>query len=480
MSPTTELGASVETAAAALRSGAVTSARLTAATLDGLETLGGRLNALVRTQRDHAMARAEACDAERQSGANPGPLYGVPLAHKDLYLREGWAVEGGSRLLKGVPAKETALVCRLLDRAGAIDCARLNTVEFGLGTTGHNEITGHVHNPWNPEHITGGSSSGSAAAVAAGLVPAALGSDTGGSVRLPAAACGLVGLKPTLGLVGRSGVIPLAHSLDTVGALTRTARDCAIMLQAIAGHDAGDPGSLRCAIPDYLSGIEDGIAGVRFGIPRNYFFDPVDSDVAGAFDSARKLLGRLGASDREVTVEQVELANRVTTLIIAVEAAAVHSGWLADRAGEYGAQTLGRLMSGLFVPGEAYVRALEFRRRFARQTLETVFREIDILVTPMWPYRLPTIAESDLSGNPGFADMVTASGHCSRPVNLLGFPAITLPCGRCAKGLPIGVQLIARPFEEALLLRAAHAFERELDFWAEKPGLSVWNDAGSA
>lgn len=473
-----EPGASIEACAAGLRSGAVTSAGLTAAAVDGLETLGRRLNALVQTQPEYAAKRAATCDARFEDGAAQGPLLGVPLAHKDLYLREGWPVAGGSRLLEGVAATETAQVCDRLDAAGAIDCGRLNTVEFGLGTTGHNEITGHVHNPWNPEHITGGSSSGSAASVAAGLVPAALGSDTGGSVRLPAAACGLVGIKPTFGLVGRSGVLPLSHSLDTVGPLTRSVRDSAIMLQAIAGRDAKDPASLDHAAPDYLAGIEDGIGGVRIGIPRNYFLDPVDADVAGVYDAARKSLSGLGAEQQAVTVEQVELANRVTTLMIAVEGAAVHGGWLESRAGEYGSQTLGRLMTGLFVPAEAYVRAQEFRRRFTRQTLEGVFREVDLLLTPMWPYRIPTIAESDLSGNPGFSDMVIASGHCSRPFNLLGFPAITLPFGRCSQGLPIGLQLAGRPFEEALLLRTARALERELDFWAEKPVLSVWNRAG--
>ena len=477
MSAAAQPGGTIESMAADLQAGATTSAALTAATIDGLESLGRRLNAVARVEPDHARARAADCDARRRDGAGDGPLFGVPLAHKDLYLRRGWPVAAGSRLLDGVPATATAHVCDRLDAAGSIDCGRLNTVEFGLGTTGHNEITGNVLNPWNPEHITGGSSSGSAAAVAAGLVPAALGSDTGGSVRLPAAACGLVGLKPTFGLIGRSGVVPLAHSLDTVGPLTRTVRDCAIVMQALAGADPEDPDSLPPDVPDYLAAVEDGIDGVTIGLPANYFLDPVDADVAAAFDSAHRLLGALGGDLRDVHVEHVEFANRATTLIIAVEGAAVHSGWLRTRAGEYGAQTLGRLMAGLFVPAEAYVRTLEFRRRFARAMLDTVFRQVDLLVTPMWPYKLPTIAESDLKGNPGFADLVTASGHCSRPVNLLGFPAITVPVGRCSGGLPIGIQLIGRPFAEALLLRAARALEREVDFWSGKPPLSVWAES---
>ncbi len=468
------LGLTIEEQAAGLRAGALTASDLTARTIEGLEGLGRRLNALARTEPDHALAAA--ARRETGGGAASPPLSGIPLAHKDLYLREGWTIEAGSRLLEGVRARDTAQVCRRLDQTGAIDCGRLNTVEFGLGTTGHNEITGHVRNPWNPDYVTGGSSSGSAASVAAGLLPAALGSDTGGSVRLPAAACGLVGLKPTSGLLGRSGVIPLSHSLDTVGPLTRTVRDCAIVLQAIAGHDPQDPASARVEIPDYLLEIEEGIEGLRLGVPENYFLRPIDRDVAATFEVARKALSVLGAREKGVTVAEVARANRVATTVIAVEGAAVHGGWLKDRAQDYGPQTLGRLMAGLFIPAEAYLRALEFRRRFARQTLEGVFREVDLILTPMWPYRLPTIAESDLSGNPGFSDFVIASGHCSRPVNLLGFPAITLPAGSCSNGLPIGIQLIGRPFEEALLLRAARTLERELRFWDRKPPVSVWNE----
>ncbi|MEM7225889.1 MAG: amidase [Pseudomonadota bacterium] len=477
MSARPTLGASLEEAAASLRAGEITSEDLTAATVDGLEGLGRRLNALVSCHRDEALKAASLCDEARDAGGNLPPLHGIPLAHKDLYLRAGWAVAAGSRLLEGVAAEETAEVCRRLDKAGALDCGRLNTVEFGLGTTGHNEITGPVHNPWNPDFITGGSSSGSAAAVAAGLVPAALGSDTGGSVRLPAAACGLVGLKPTFGLVGRSGVLPLAHSLDTVGPLTRSVRDCALMLQAIAGPDAEDPACQERPVPDYLAAIEEGAAGLRIGVPRSYMDGAVDDDVSSAFQTAESARASLKLAARDVTVEGIEMSNRVTTLLIAVEGSAVHSRWLETRAWDYGSQTLSRLMSGLFVPAEAYVRALEYRQRFLRQTLEGVFREVDVLLTPMWPFRLPTIAESDLGDNPDFSAMVMASGHFSRPFNLLGLPAITLPCGRCSRGLPIGFQLVARPFEEALLLRTARAFEKALDLPDDRPGLSVWRQA---
>lgn len=474
MSAAPELGLTLEETCAAISDGEVGVAALAGATLEALETIGTELNAVARTEAEQGLAAASACDERRSAGADLPPLFGAPLAHKDIYEREGWLCEAGSQIMSGRVAERTAASCARLDDAGALDLARLNTVEFALGTTGHNSITGAVKNPWNPAHITGGSSSGSGAMVAAGVVPAALGTDTGGSIRLPAAACGLVGLKPTLGRVGRSGIVPLSHSLDTAGPLTRTVRDAALMLQALAGYDADDAGSADLPVPDYISGIEDGVSDLRIGVPREVFFDNLDDSVATSLDDARSIFGRIGASVSDVTIEQIAFANRLTTLIIAVEGASLHSGWLAERAGDYGPQTLGRLMTGLFVPADAYVRTLEFRRRFMQNTLATVFREADLLFTPVWPYEIPTIEASDVGGNPGFTDMIVASGQCTRPVNFLGFPAITVPCGFSANGLPVAFQLVARPFEEAKLLRAARAFEREIDFWSAKPQVSVW------
>ncbi|MGI9381613.1 MAG: amidase [Methyloligellaceae bacterium] len=470
-------GLTIEDAVEGVRTKAFRVEELAQASLDGLDTIGRELNAVARLESGHALAEAARLDREIADGKTDAPLLGAPLAHKDLYFRKGWCLEAGSTILAGNVAGETAAACARLDAAGALDIARLNTVEFALGTTGHNAITGHVRNPWNPDYITGGSSSGSGASVAAGLVPAALGSDTGGSIRLPAAACGLVGLKPTFGRVGRSGVFPLSHSLDTVGPLTRTVRDTALVLQAIAGHDPDDAGSVDHPVPDYMAEIEDGVQGLRIGVPENHFFDPVTPDVASGLDEARRTLGALGAEFQSVTFDQIVGTNRLTTLIICVEGAAVHGAWLREQASEYSDQTLSRLMSGLFIPGETYVRALDFRRRFARLILETVFDAVDLVFVPVWPYQLPTIAESDLGANPGFSDMVGASGHCTRPVNLLGFPSISVPCGFTPNGLPAAFQLIARPFEEALLLRAARAFERAVEFTEKRPPVSVWNRA---
>jgi aspartyl-tRNA(Asn)/glutamyl-tRNA(Gln) amidotransferase subunit A len=392
-----------------------------------------------------------------------GPLAGAPLAHKDLYAREGWGMEAGLAILKGHVAAETCAPLVRLDAAGALDLGRLNTVEAAFGAEGLNAHTGAVRNPWNPAHVCGGSSSGSAAAVAAGAVPAALGSDTGGSIRLPAAACGLVGLKPTAGLVGRSGVFALSGSLDTVGPLTRTVRDAALLMNALAGHDPRDPQSVSRPEVDHLDGIEDGLAGLRIGVPRNYFFDPVAPAVMARLDAARAALEAEGARVVAVDAPGVETANRLAMLIISVEAAAQHAQWLATRAAEYGPVTRRRLTPGLFQDAGAYLRALGRRAALVRAMLDGPFREVDMLFAPTWVIEVPTIEAAERAVAEG-GRAAEDIGHCSRPVNLLGFPAISVPCGLTGNGLPAGFQLIGAPFSERLLLRAARGFERAFGF----------------
>ena len=469
------LGLTIEETQAAIAKGDLTVPEATAAALQGLETIGNELNAVARVQHDDAMEQAEARQGQLKAGTANGALFGVPLAHKDLYYRKGWTIEAGAKLMADHRAPYTATTISKLEQAGALDIARLNTVEFALGTFGQNSNTGAVHNPWNPDHITGGSSSGSGATVAAGIVPGALGSDTGGSIRLPAAACGLIGLKPTAGLIGRSGIVPLSFSLDTAGPLTRTVRDAAIMLQAMAGYDENDAGSVNVPVPDYLADIERGIGDTRVGVITNCLFDPVRDEIADKLLDARKLLGSLGRPLREVTVEGLERTNRLTALIIVSEASALHSRWLKTRAKEYTPQTLSRMMAGLFVPAETYMRAMEFRRRFVKSTLAQAFREADVLFAPVWPYPIPTIAETAFRASPDYPEMVVSSGHCTRPINFLGFPAITLPCGLSKNGLPTAFQLIGRPFDEKTLLRVARTYEREQVLANLRPAVSVWN-----
>jgi aspartyl-tRNA(Asn)/glutamyl-tRNA(Gln) amidotransferase subunit A len=448
---------------------------LTSRVLSNLDSLGRQLNAVVHVAKDDAMARSEGLRdaALRDEVDRSSPLFGIPVAHKELYMRVDWPCEGGSKTLAGHHAPRTSFAVDRLDRQGTVDCGRLTAVEFGLGTTGHNAYAGTPTNPWNPQYICGGSSSGSGAVVAAGIVPASLGSDTGGSVRLPAAACGLVGIKPTHGLVGRSGVIALSPTLDTVGPLTRSVRDGAIVLQAIAAVDDEDSSSVPFDLPDLLHNLEDGIAGLRIGWPSNHFFEDAEGSVADSIDEVFRLMGRLGAECVDVEVPGIETANAMTMLIIAVEGASLHERTILKNHSDFGEQTLARLLVGFFVPAHDYYNALANRTSVVKRVLAETFECVDAVITPVWPYPLPTIEESDVGANPEAAAMVLRSGHNTRPVNYLGFPAVNLPTGFDANGLPASVQLIGAPYTEAKLLRIARALERELNFCSTRPRLSV-------
>jgi aspartyl-tRNA(Asn)/glutamyl-tRNA(Gln) amidotransferase subunit A len=456
----TATAATIEEAVGRIAAGETATA-LAGAHLAALGRAAETLNAVARSEPDAALEAAKALD--RLPADARGPLHGAPLAHKDLYGRAGWRHEAGLAILAGNVARTTGAALAGLDAAGALDLARLNTVEAALGGEGLNAHTGPVRNPWNPDHVTGGSSSGSAAAVASGAVPAALGSDTGGSIRLPAAACGLVGLKPTAGLVGRSGVFALSPTLDTVGPLTRTVRDAALMMNALAGHDPGDPQSVRRPPVDHLAGIEDGLAGLRVGLPDRYFLDPVTAPVGDRLDAARALLAAEGTVLREVETPGFETANRLAQLIISTEAAAQHAPWLATRARDYGPVTRRRLMPGLFQSAGPYLRALGARTALARAALEGSFAQVDALLLPVWPCEVPTIAETERAVATG-GKAAEDTGHCARPINMLGFPSVAVPCGLTPNGLPTAFQLVGRPFSEPLLLRMARGFERAFAF----------------
>ena len=458
--------------AAAIGARKVSSLEATENCLAGLERHGPALNCVAGIEPEAALEAARVADAELAAGRARGALHGVPLAHKDMFYRAGRVSACGSRILADFVPEVTSTALARLDGAGALDIARLNMVEFALGTTGHNEITGAVRNPWNPAHVTGGSSSGPGAAVAARLVYGALGSDTGGSIRLPAAACGLVGVKPTFGRVSRHGAMPLSFTLDTVGPLARGVADAALILQTIAGPDPNDPTTGSEPVPDYLSDLEAGVRGLRIATPENYFYDPVDPEVAALARASLEVFAALGAEIVPVQMPaSIELGNPLTMLILAVEGAAFHGRWLEQRRADYGRQTLGRLLPGLLYPAKRYVEALSLRRKVLDELRAAVFERADVLHTPVWPFPLPTIEESDLAANPGFTEFIAATGHCSRPVNYAGLPGVSVPAGFTANGLPCAFQLVGRPFDEALLLRAARAYERETACTAPAPAL---------
>ena len=459
--------------AAAIRAKRVSAVEATEASLKRLKRLGGpdRLNCVASLDEEGALRQARAADVALGLGRVLGPLHGVPLAHKDMFFRKGRASGCGARFLADVPAEATAAVLERLDAAGALEIGRLAMVEFALGLTGHNAVAGTPRNPWNPAHITGGSSSGAAAAVAARLVFGAFGSDTGGSIRFPAACCGVVGFKPTYGRVSRFGALPLSFSLDTVGPIARTVADCALLFQAVAGFDSRDAGASRRPVPDVGAGLEGGVRGLRVGVPKSYFYDPVQPEMAELVRASLDVFRSQGARVVEVAIPDIAAANSLTLLVTATEGAAAHMPWLAARAGDYGTQTLARLVAGLLIPASAYLEALAWRKAIVREFCTEVFAACDVLHAPVMVAAPPTIAESDIGANPGFARAMTTMGHCTRPFNFLGLPAISVPCGFAANGLPAAFQLAARPFAEDVLLRAARAYERETEWTTRAPAL---------
>ncbi len=449
----------------------LSSVEVTRACLARLDCYGHRLNCIAGIDPEAALAAAEAADAELAAGRPRGPLHGVPLAHKDMFYRAGRVSACGSRIRAEFVPDYRATVLDRLDAAGALDIARLNMVEFGFGPTGHNEITSTPRNPWNPDYVTGGSSSGPAAAVAARLVYGTLGSDTGGSIRQPAAFCGLVGIKPTYGRVSRYGAMPMAFTLDAIGPLARTVSDCALLMQTIAGHDPMDPTTSSRPVPNYLAALESGVRGLCIAVAETYFYDSVDAEVSRMIKDSLAVFRALGAEIVPVTIPSMDLADSMVSLIVMVEGATVHSRWLRERRQDYGAQTLGRLLPGLFYPATRYVEALNLRHKVLADFAEAVFERADALHIPTMPMPVPTIAESDVAAKPNFMDYLRPFGHCTRPFSYLGLPALSVPAGFTANGLPCAFQLVGRPFDEAMLFRAARAYERETAWTSMAPPL---------
>jgi aspartyl-tRNA(Asn)/glutamyl-tRNA(Gln) amidotransferase subunit A len=447
--------------AAAIAAGEVSSVEATSAVLDALERKAPALNALARLRPEQALAAARAADEARARGELLGPLHGVPLAHKDMFDRAGEPSEYGSLLFRGHRAEATAAVVERLDAAGAVDVGRLNMVEFALGITGHNAHTGHPRNAWDPRRITGGSTSGGATSVAARLVPGTLGSDTGGSIRVPASLCGLVGIKPTYGRVSRRGCMPLSFSLDHVGPLARSAEDCALMLGAIAGHDPGDPTTSRRPVPDYRAGLGRGLAGVRIARAEEGVGLEVDAEVARIVDDALGVFLDLGASAVVAPVPDFAPLNALRRVVMLAECAALHHGRVRDRGDAFVPQTTGRMMPGFALSATDYVQALAARGPMLERFCAAVFGGADILAMPTSPVRTPFIEDTDTGGDARFTSLANALGGLVGPFNYLGLPALSLPVGHDMDGMPVGLQLVGRPFAEGLLLRAAHAYERE-------------------
>ena len=444
------------------------SREVTQSCLDRIRAWQPRLNAFMAIEADEALAAADAADAALAKGKGGGALQGVPLAHKDMYYEEGKVVTCGSKIRRDFVATTTSTALQRLKDAGTIRLGSLQMVEFAYGPTGHNFHHGAVHNPWVFGHITGGSSSGSGSAVAARLTFAALGSDTGGSIRLPAHFCGVTGLKTTYGRISRAGAMPLSQSLDTVGPLARSAEDCALLLGLMAGADPKDPTAIAGEVPDYMAAMRQPIKGLRIGVPTAFYVDDLDPEVARILDATIAVLKREGASIVQVELPDQRQLTAACQLVLATEAAAFHKRWLIERPQDYGPQVLMRLQNGLAIPGVSYLEAMRWRGPALAAHLASV-AGIDALLAPVAPVAAPTIAESDVGNSPDAEAVIQRLTRFTRPINYLGLPSLSIPSGFSRSGLPVGMQLIGRSFDEAMLLRIGAAFQRATDFHVRVP-----------
>jgi aspartyl-tRNA(Asn)/glutamyl-tRNA(Gln) amidotransferase subunit A len=422
---------------------------LTQACLDRVTQLDDTLHAFILPTPDRAMADARAAETRVMEGKSLGPLDGIPIGHKDIYNTAGIRTTGHSKVLEhNVPTRDGTVV-RKWAKAGTVLMGKLSTHEFAMGGPSFDVPWPPARNPWNPDHFTSGSSSGTGAAVAAGMVLGGTGSDTGGSIRGPAALCGITGIKPTYGLVSRAGVLPLSFSMDHAGPMAWTVEDCALLLQAMAGHDAEDPASVDRPVADFTTDIAKGVKGLRIGVVRHFF--ETDNPASPA-----TLHGI-----NHVTLSPLADYHACGSIILSSEAYAIHEPWLKTRFNDYGELFRDRIALGAFIRGTDYVQALRRRRTLCLE-VKSAMANFDLLVSASQPAEAPRITEV-----PKWGTMEKPS--LTMPFNLTGYPAMTVPTGFGAGGLPVGMQLIAKPFQEPLLFQAAHAFEKAIGTRKRRP-----------
>ena len=456
--------------AAAIKRRKVSSLEVTKAMLARIEKWQPTLNAFARVETEAALKSAKAADRALSAGKAKGPLHGVPLAHKDMYYSKGKLAECGSKIRKGWIAPATATAVERLEAAGTFRLGAVNMVEFAYGPTGHNVHTDNVRNPWDQTRITGGSSSGSGSAVGARLVPFALGSDTGGSIRMPAHFCGTSGFKPTNGRVSRANAMPLSFTLDTVGPLAQTAEDCAIVLSVIAGPDPLDPTTALAPKWDGKT-MKRPAKGMTIGVPKSFYVDDLEPDVAKALDDAIAVFKKLG-----VKVIQVELPDQVMVaaaalIVLAVEAATYHAPWLRTRPDDYGAQVRNRLQNGLAYSAVEYLEALRWRAHALEAHLAAIGK-CDAVLAPASRAVASTLAETDVAGANNAEAIIQGITRFMRPVNYLGLPALVVPAGFGQHGMPIGLQLIGRPFNDEIVAALGIAFQGATDHHQKVPVLT--------
>ncbi|MGD9123831.1 MAG: amidase [Desulfarculaceae bacterium] len=433
---------------------------LVQACLERIHSLNPRINAFLTLCEDSALEQAKQAQAEILKGAYRGPLHGIPYAAKDLICTKGIRTTCASQILADHVPDFDATVVEKLRKAGAVLIGKSHLHEFAFGLTNHNPHYGPARNPWDPDRITGGSSGGSAAAVASGCVPLGLGTDTGGSIRIPGSLCGLTGLKPSYGRVSKYGVFPLAWSLDHLGPLTRTAADAVAVLGVLAGHDPKDPSSIEEPVGDYPAALQGGLSGLVMGVPDTMYFEQIDPEVKSLVEAAAGRFRDLGAQVRPIHIPDLDKAATATLLILSSEAASSLGKYHREQGEKLGADVRSRLDAGATHLATHYLDAMRYRRR-VQDHFSRAFKEVDLLLTP--GVSIPATKIEDGTVNLDGVDIPVgiALTRCTRIYNLLGLPSAVTPCGLNSQGLPVALQLAGRPFAEATVLRAVHAYQQE-------------------
>ena len=462
---------SLTAVAEAIRAGKLSPVEAVGLCLERVRKWDGRIRAFVTLDEEGALHSARVLEAEAAAGHWRGLLHGVPLGFKDLCHLQGLSTSCGTSMPGYFTSAQECTAARRLLEGGAVSLGKLNMTELALGAFGDNAHHGDADNPWRAGHATGGSSSGSGAGVAAGFFSGAVGSDTGGSIRLPAACCGVVGLKPTYGRVSRAGAMVLSWSMDHLGPLAWTARDVALMLQVMAGRDAADATASRRAVPDYLATIDGGIKGVRVGLPENYFFQGVEDEMTAGVRRAARQLEDLGAHVGEIRLPDPQHMTDVAMLIARAESSTVHARLLREQPEALQPTVRARLELGMGIPAYDYLQALRLRAKLTRAFMRDVFEEVDVLLTPVIPEPAPAWASLKGATVDEFNARSARFSRLTRPFNGYGIPALSVPCGFTATGLPLAFQAVGRPFDEGLLLRLGHAYQEAAGWHLRRPRL---------
>tara|TARA_B000000460_G_C21514734_1_gene392826 strand:+ start:269 stop:1675 length:1407 start_codon:yes stop_codon:yes gene_type:complete len=456
----------IREASALLKSGQLSPVELTQSFLDRIEATDDRLHSFIIVLKEQALDDARLAEAEIRRGGYKGPLHGIPFALKDLYDTAGITTTSGSKVdIDRVPTEDATTTARL-KAAGGILLGKLAMHEFALGGPDFTTPFPPARNPWNLAHITGGSSSGSGAAVASGQAMAALGSCTGGSIRGPASLCGIVGLKATYGRVSRAGVVTLSWSQDHCGPMTWTVEDTAYMMQALAGYDPKDPTTSTAPVPDYSLSLREDIKGLTIGVPRHFFFAPhesVNPEVVATVEKGLKVLEGLGANLQEVTIPSLEYVRAANSVIMLSEAFAYHEKNLQTRPHDFGEMVRARFRIGGLFSASDYVQSQRIRKVVNRECAE-VLQKVDVLVTPTMTQPAAAFEGYDATSN------ITGRSFTA-PFNLTGLPAISVPCGFTASGLPVGMQIAGKPFDEPGVIRAAYAYQQEARWFEQRPSI---------